>query len=135
MFFDSEETLTVSSNELIDTFYFYWIIWINLNWCNFENQLVTFKVFPNPFLAKTIVEIQESTELKSPVLSIYNLQGQLVEKIVEKNELKFIFSRKNLKAGVYVFELSDGKTTFAPQLIIVNGKWWMVNTTMGIINN
>ena len=88
-----------------------------------KNQLVTFKVFPNPFLAKTIVEIQESTELKSPVLSIYNLQGQLVEKIVEKNELKFIFSRKNLKAGVYVFELSDGKTTFAPQLIIVNGKW------------
>jgi len=55
-------------------------------------------------------------------LSIYNLQGQLVEKIAEINEENFIFSRKNLKAGVYVFELSDGKTTFAPHLIIVNGK-------------
>ena len=78
-----------------------------------KNGLVNFEVFPNPILAETTIEIEGLKELKSPILSIYNLQGQLVEKIVGINEEKFIFSRKNLKAGVYVFELSDGKTTFA----------------------
>jgi len=85
-----------------------------------KNRIVNFKVFPNPFSNKTTIEIQELAKLKSPILSIYNLQGQLVEKIVDINEKKFIFSRKNLKAGVYVFELSDGKTTFATRIIIVN---------------
>lgn len=78
-----------------------------------KNELVDFEVFPNPIMAETTIEMKGLKELKSPILSIYNLQGQLVEKYVEINEEKFIFSRKNLKAGVYVFELSDGKTTFA----------------------
>lgn len=78
-----------------------------------KNKLLDFNVFPNPITEETIIEITQFSELKSPVLSIYNLQGQLVEKIIDINEEKFIFSRKNLKAGAYVFELSDGKTTFA----------------------
>ncbi|MFK8006689.1 MAG: T9SS type A sorting domain-containing protein [Saprospiraceae bacterium] len=86
----------------------------------FKNKNVYFNIFPNPFLEKTTIEIPELSELNSPVISIYNFQGQIVEKINNINEEKFIFSRKNLNAGVYVFELSDGKTTFAPKLIIVN---------------
>lgn len=76
-------------------------------------QVVNFEVFPNPFFDKTTIEISEMKHLESPILKIYTIQGQLVEKIVEINEEKFIFSRKNLNAGVYVFELSDWKTTFA----------------------
>ncbi len=78
-----------------------------------KNEFINFEVFPNPINEETTIEIKKWKELKSPILSIYNLQGQLVERIVEINEDKFIFSRKNLKAGVYIFELSDGKTTFA----------------------
>jgi hypothetical protein len=54
-------------------------------------------------------------EVESPILKIYNSQGQLVEKIAEINEEKFIFFRKNLNVGVYVFELTDWKTTFTLQ--------------------
>ena len=78
-----------------------------------KNQLVNFEVFPNPFFEETTIEISELNLLESPIIKVYNIQGQLVEKIVEINEEKFIFSRKNLNAGVYVFELSDWKTTFA----------------------
>ncbi len=80
-----------------------------------KDQLVKFEVFPNPFFEVTTIEISELKQLESPILKIYNIQGQLVEKIKEINEEKFIFSRKNLNAGVYVFELSDWKTTFALQ--------------------
>jgi hypothetical protein len=54
-------------------------------------------------------------EVESPILKIYNSQGQLVEKIAEINGEKFIFFRKNLNVGVYVFELTDWKTTFTLQ--------------------
>lgn len=78
-----------------------------------KDQLVNFEVFPNPFFEETTIEIFELNQLESPILRIYNIQGQLVEKFVEINEEKIIFSRKNLNAGVYVFELTDWKTTFA----------------------
>ncbi len=81
---------------------------------NISNQEeVNFKVYPNPFFAETTIEILQLNQLESPIITIYNLQGQIVEKIVGINREKLIFSRKNLNAGVYVFELSDGKTTFA----------------------
>jgi hypothetical protein len=54
-------------------------------------------------------------EVEAPILKIYNSQGQLVEKIAEINGEKFIFFRKNLNVGVYVFELTDWKTTFTLQ--------------------
>jgi hypothetical protein len=54
-------------------------------------------------------------EVESPILKIYNSQGQLVEKIAEINGEKFIYFRKNLNVGVYVFELTDWKTTFTLQ--------------------
>lgn len=78
-----------------------------------QNKNTEFTIFPNPVKNETTIEIHQFSELKSPVISIYNLQGQIVQKINKINEEKFIFSRKNLKGGVYVFELSDGKTTFA----------------------
>ncbi|MFK7770963.1 MAG: T9SS type A sorting domain-containing protein [Saprospiraceae bacterium] len=78
-----------------------------------KNEIVNFKVFPNPISDESTIEVKGILELKSPVISIYNHQGQIVEKIMNINEDKFIFSRKNLKAGVYIFELSDWKTTFA----------------------
>lgn len=87
-----------------------------------KNELVNFKVYPHPFFEETTIEIVGLRELKSPILSIYNFQDQLVEKLVDINEEKLIFFRKNLNARVYVFELSDGKTTFAPQIIIGNGE-------------
>lgn len=78
-----------------------------------NNNDISLRVFPNPFDRMTTINIDGFDQLKSPVLNIYNLQGQLIEKIPHINEEKFIFSRKNLNAGGYVFELIDWKTTFA----------------------
>jgi len=72
-----------------------------------------FHCYPNPITENATIQIQGLDRMEKPYLSIYNAQGQLVEKIIGLNEEKFIFSRKNLNAGVYVFELTDGKTTFA----------------------
>ena len=48
------------------------------------------------------------------LVGFWNFNSEpLKREFIFKNEEKFIFSRKNLNAGVYVFELSDWKTTFA----------------------
>lgn len=78
-----------------------------------KDQIVNLEVFPNPFFEEVTIEIFKLKDLESPIIKIYNIHGQLIEKIMGINEEKFIFSRKNLNAGVYVFELSDWKTTFA----------------------
>ena len=68
---------------------------------------------PNPFSEETTVQIKGLELLDKPEIRIYNLQGQLIQKIKELNEEKFSFFRKDLNAGLYVFELFDTKTTFA----------------------
>lgn len=78
-----------------------------------------FECYPNPISDNSMIQIQGFEKLETPFLSIHNMEGQLVEKINGINEEKFIFSRKNLNAGVYVFELTDGKTTFAVRKKIV----------------
>lgn len=79
---------------------------------SFEN-LIDFSISPNPVNTEAHIKIFGFQHLLSPKIRIYNLQGQIIEKFGELNEEFFLFSRKRLKAGVYVFELSDGKTTFA----------------------
>ena len=67
----------------------------------------------DPINSEASIQISGFEHLEAPKFKIYNLQGQIIEKIGELNEEFFLFSRKRLNAGVYVFELSDGKTTFA----------------------
>jgi len=68
---------------------------------------------PNPMLEETVVQISDLDLLESSEIRVYNFQGQLIQKIMELNEEKFSFFRKDLNAGMYVFELFDTKTTFA----------------------
>ena len=74
---------------------------------------ISFQIYPNPISSAARIEINGFVFLENPELRIYNLQGQLIQKYMELNEEKFSFFRKDLNAGMYVFELYDTKTTFA----------------------
>ena len=80
---------------------------------NLQLEKIKLHIFPNPFQSETTIEIEGFKELEEPELRIYNIQGQLIQKSLELNEEKFSFFRKDLNAGLYVFELFDTKTTFA----------------------
>jgi len=86
---------------------------------NLEKKNTTFQVLPNPFSENAVIDFQNINELEEPVLNVYDFQGRLIEKFLIGNEEKLNFFRKNLNAGVYVFELLDGKTTFATRKKIV----------------
>ena len=82
-------------------------------------EKINFKVFPNPIQSEAMIEIEGFEKLEQPEIRIFNLQGQLIQKILELNEEKISFFRKDLNAGIYVFELFDTKTTFALRKKIV----------------
>jgi len=74
---------------------------------------IKMQVSPNPMAVEATIQIEGLDLLSQPEIRIYNLQGQLIRKLMELNEEKLLFLRKDLKAGMYVFELFDTKTTFA----------------------
>jgi hypothetical protein len=76
-------------------------------------KAANFLIYINPFILLIPLDIKNFWSKIQLFISIYKFQMQLVEKFDKINEEKLIYSRKILKAGVYVFELSDGKTTFA----------------------
>ena len=84
-------------------------------------EKVDFQISPNPLYSEGFIQIEGLDLLEAPEIRIYNLQGQLIQKIMELNEENFSFFRNKLNAGMYVFELFDTKTTFAVRKkVIVN---------------
>ena len=82
-------------------------------------EKIKMQISPNPMTTEAMIQIEGLDWLDQPEIRVYNLQGQLIQKIVELNEEKLLFLRKDLKAGMYVFELFDTKTTFALRKKIV----------------
>lgn len=65
---------------------------------NIKNQNV--KIFPNPFIEKTIINIQK---LKRNKITIYDISGKTAE------EPRSNIIGKNLKSGVYFVKFGDCK--------------------------
>lgn len=80
---------------------------------------IKMEISPNPMVDEAIIQVEGLDLLEQPEIRVYNLQGQLIRRNLELNEEKLLFLRKDLKAGMYVFELFDTKTTFALRKKIV----------------
>jgi len=86
---------------------------------NFEFSL--FQNYPNPFNPETIIEY-ELAEYVHVVLAIYNLQGQLIEKLMDDYQPAGIYQISwqvgNLPSGVYFYSLDCGQFKVVKKMIV-----------------
>ena len=87
-----------------------------------ENNIVTnVIVYPNPFQSATIFELQ-LTKDADVSLKIVDVMGKEVSALVNEHkpsgELKIIFDRKQIPAGIYFYQLKIDGATKAGKIII-----------------
>lgn len=76
-----------------------------------------FRIYPNP--AHDILHMEFNNMAVQNTVLVYNVFGQIVQKIVTMNEKNLSFTTGELAKGVYYLQLSqDGKTFKASKLII-----------------
>lgn len=82
---------------------------------------VNFKIFPNPFQRQTQIQIENFELLKTPILSIYNMQGQIIHQINVNEKLLEISLEENISQGIYFFELTASDLSFSQRRKVVVG--------------
>ncbi len=77
-----------------------------------------FKLYPNPFVSSTTLEIISSTDLKNTKLEILDLLGRKIESVNIKDS-KTEINRDNLSSGIYIIQLiSDNQIIGSGKLIV-----------------
>ena len=66
----------------------------------------TTRIYPNPFTSSATIKF-ENTEPTIHTLAIYDNFGRVVRKITTNGNDKISIARKNLKSGIYYFQLRD----------------------------
>jgi hypothetical protein len=70
-----------------------------------ENVLsAVVSVFPNPFSQHSIIELDQF--ISDGTLNVYTMAGQLVDSVPHLNGDRFVYSRENLNAGEYLFNIT-----------------------------
>ncbi len=83
--------------------------------------------FPNPFSYSTVIQfsLKEDSHVK---LSVYNIRGQLVERLIDQDMLAGIgyqvewtqtIANKKLANGIYFYKLETGNKTFLKKMILM----------------
>jgi hypothetical protein len=79
-----------------------------------ENQENGLRIYPNPFIESTTIELPVSESSKTVTIDIFNIAGQVVRTLVNKQKLTtgdhhFTFKKENLPAGVFmaVIQIDD----------------------------
>jgi hypothetical protein len=70
----------------------------------YTNQ-VAVKVYPNPFISQTTIEILQQKDQESNVLKVYDIAGQQVLESTFGNTNKIILDRALLRSGIYFYEV------------------------------
>jgi Peptidase family M1 domain/Peptidase M1 N-terminal domain/Secretion system C-terminal sorting domain len=77
--------------------------------------------YPNPFNPSTIIKFDVPKESKVTI-SIYNLLGQLVEVLAQRNyspgSYQVVFNGERLSSGVYIYELRAGNVVLRNKMIL-----------------
>mgnify|MGYP001021889305 CR=1 FL=1 len=78
--------------------------------------------YPNPFNPATNIKFSLKHAGKVE-LSVYNIAGQLVRKLVDKEMeagyLSVLFEADDLNSGLYFYKLKSGKTELSRKMLIV----------------
>ena len=73
-------------------------------------------VYPNPASDKVIIELRKYSSLEKPVVSIYDMQGQvLFQQTLWKDRTEFDI--RGLENGVYLVKLTDTNLTEFTKLV------------------
>lgn len=81
-------------------------------------SLGTFNIFPNPFKEYAIIEF-ENPRNNNYTLRLYDMQGRLLQTIVDITANRVELNRNNLIPGAYLFELqSEQKEPLISKLIV-----------------
>ncbi|MEA1985866.1 MAG: PKD domain-containing protein [Candidatus Marinimicrobia bacterium] len=80
------------------------------------------KNYPNPFNSGTTIEY-ELTEDVFVNMNIYNIKGQLVEKILSKNQKagnhSIVYNANDLPSGIYLYRIQAGKYSETKKFILM----------------
>ncbi|MGM0622050.1 MAG: T9SS type A sorting domain-containing protein, partial [Bacteroidota bacterium] len=113
--FSNPVTYTITAEDGITTRD--WIVLVKLATGINESFIQTFKVYPNPFFDKTIVEFNNNGHSKYR-LAMYDITGQKVREWKNIGSDKIELKRENLKTGVYFIELATDKVLGSKKVII-----------------
>jgi len=80
--------------------------------------LSTTKIYPNPFSHSTTIELENENKEKY-TLTIYSTTGQLVREIGNITSKRVKIERKNLKSGLYFFQIMNNTERVGVGKIIV----------------
>jgi hypothetical protein len=75
------------------------------------------KLYPNPFNNQTTLEINQSVSNAS--ITISNTLGQVIQRIDNINNQKFILERGNLNRGLYFISLSQNNKVIAQTKLFI----------------
>ena len=70
-----------------------------------EKQEADVKIYPNPFSVETKIEL-EGVEIDKGIFKVYDATGRLI-RTQNFNNNQFIFSKKDLKTGMYFFTIEN----------------------------
>ena len=79
---------------------------------------VSFSIYPNPMHNETKINIADEHVISSGQITIFNILGKVV-KSFPINSNKITVNRENLRAGVYIINLTDYKSFFGSKKLIV----------------
>lgn len=85
-----------------------------------SNSNSTISVFPNPFQDYVNVEIVYEDEVSSGLLSVYQINGQLIQQNridVVKGSQSISLDTKSYSPGIYLYEIQIGENIFTGKLV------------------
>jgi hypothetical protein len=74
--------------------------------------------FPNPFSNSMKIDFEKT--VRNGIITIYNMQGQLVKELRNLSGLSFTILRSNLPAGIYYFQIMEADIVIATDKIIIS---------------
>ena len=94
---------------------------VNLFIPEYKNKYFSTFINPNPFSNSTNITY-ELSNTSSVTISIYNSQGQQVDKIINKKQLKgehtIVWDARNLPAGIYMLRIQAGNQAGFGKMIL-----------------
>lgn len=106
------ETITISGD----------VNFIKIKKLTINKQFTLFQNYPNPFNPKTVIRFQ-IPEASETVLNIYDVQGRLVEKLLnqylEEGIHSFELDGSKLPSGIYFYELRSGNYKATKKMLLI----------------
>ncbi len=88
----------------------------------FQNSLLLHSNYPNPFNPKTVISYQLHAP-NSVLLAIYNVNGQLVDQLVDSREglgyYEVIWDANEYQSGIYFAKLTTGNFTQTHKMVLI----------------